>query len=368
MKRRQLLQSALPWAATALWPASAQAQTAPGTPAVSPATATAPATPASTIVATFGRLPPPQRIQRVFAAGAPAGVLVAALAPEKLLGWPMPLSAPARQLLGPVPAALPFLGRLAGRGSTVSVETLLQLQPDLILDAGTADATYVSAARRVSEQTGLATVLVQGRLAEHAAQLREVGQLLGVPGRAALLAAHADATLALAAQVRATVPLAQRPRVYYGRSADGLETGLDGSINLEVLDFAAGRNVAAAAGKGSLTRVSLEQILAWNPDVIVTQEPEFARRVRTDPLWRSLPAVQNGRVHCAPVLPFGWLDGPPGVNRLIGVHWLLAHLHPAHPAVRAQENLTTAVQRFYRLFYGVELSAAAATGLLEVVP
>ena len=352
MKRRQLLQSALPWAATALWPAWAQAQAAP-------IAAT------STIAATFGVLPAPQRIQRVFAAGAPAGVLVAALAPEKLLGWPMQLGQPARQLLGPVPAALPFLGRLAGRGSTVSVETLLQLQPDVILDAGTADATYLSAARRVSEQTGLATLLVQGRLAEHAAQLREVGQLLGVPERAALLAAHAEATLALAAQVRASVPLAQRPRIYFGRSADGLETGLDGSINLEVLEFAAGRNVAAAAGKGSLTRVSLEQILAWNPEVIVTQEPEFARRVRTDPLWRTLPAVQNGRVHCAPVLPFGWLDGPPSINRLIGVHWLLARLHPTHPAVRAQAALPLAAQQFYQRFYGADLSLAAAGRLLE---
>ena len=359
MKRRQLLHAALPWAATALWPAWVQAQAPALQNAATPNATT------STIAATFGRLPAPASVQRVFAAGTPAGVLVAALAPRKLLGWPMQLGAPARKLLGPVPAALPFLGRLSGRGSTVSMETLLQLQPDLILDAGTADATYVSGARRVSDQTGLPTVLVQGRLAEHAAQLREVGQLLGVPGRAEKLAAHADATLALAAQVRASVPLAQRPRVYYGRSADGLETGLDGSINLEVLDFAAGRNVAAAAGKGSLTRVSLEQILAWNPEVIVTQEPEFARRVRSDPLWRSLPAVQNGRVHCAPVLPFGWLDGPPGINRLIGVHWLLARLHPTHPAVRAQEALPLAVQRFYRLFYGAELSLAAAGQLLK---
>ena len=357
MKRRQLLQAALPWSTTALWPAWTQAQALQN--AATPNAATA------TIAATFGRLPAPASVRRVFAAGAPAGVLVAALAPEKLLGWPVQLGAPARRLLGPVPAALPHLGRLAGRGSTVSVETLLQLQPDVILDAGTVDATYLSSTRRVTEQTGLPTVLVQGRLAEHAAQLREVGQLLGVPERAALLAAHADATLALAAQVRASVPLAQRPRVYFGRSADGLETGLDGSINLEVLDFAAGRNVAAAAGKGSLTRVSLEQILAWNPEVIVTQEPEFARRVRSDPLWRSLPAVQNGRVHCAPVLPFGWLDGPPGINRLIGVHWLLARLHPTHPAVRAQEALPLAVQRFYRLFYGAELSLAAAGQLLE---
>ena len=132
MKRRQLLQGALPWAATAFWPVLAQAQAQTGTGAGAGA-----GTVSSTVAATFGRLPSPARVQRVFAAGAPAGVLVAALAPDKLLGWPMQLSAPARKLLGPVPAALPHLGRLAGRGSTVSVETLLQLQPDVILDAGT---------------------------------------------------------------------------------------------------------------------------------------------------------------------------------------------------------------------------------------
>ena len=354
MKRRLCLQSGLLGLATAWW----------GVPAWAGPTGNASGA-ASTIAARFGKLPPPDKVRRVFAAGAPAGVLLAALAPDKLVGWPLQLNAAARSLLGAPLRDLPFIGRLAGRGSTVSLETLVQLQPDLILDSGTADATYISAAQRVTEQTGLPCVLIQGRLADHAAQLREVGQLLGVAERGERLAAYADTALALAAQVRASVPLAQRPRVYFGRSADGLETGLDGSINLELLDFAGGRNVAAAAGKGSLTRVSLEQILDWNPEVIVTQEPEFARRARTDPLWRSLAAVQNGRVHCAPVLPFGWLDGPPSINRLIGVHWLLAHLHPMHPAVRAQPALPLAAQQFYQLFYGADLSLAAAGRLLE---
>ena len=349
MKRRLCLQSGLLGLATAWW----------GVPAWAGPTGNASGA-ASTIAARFGKLPPPYKVRRVFAAGAPAGVLLAALAPDKLVGWPMQLNAAARDLLGAPLRDLPFVGRLAGRGSTVSLETLVQLQPDLILDSGTADATYISAAQRVTEQTGLPCVLIHGRLADHVAQLREVGQLLGVPERAALLADHAEATLALAAQVRTSVPLAQRPRVYFGRSADGLETGLEGSINLELLDFAAGRNVAAAAGKGSLTRVSLEQILDWDPEVIVTQEPEFVRRALSDPLWKSLTAVRNRRVYCAPSAPFGWLDGPPGVNRLIGVHWLLARLHPEHPAVRAQPALPLAVQQFYRLFYGAELSPAAA--------
>ena len=302
MRRRQWLQAALWGSAAAV----------PGLSAVSGVRAQGAGLAAEgVIVASFGKLPAPERVRKVYAAGPPAGVLVAALAPHKLLGWPLTLGDQARALLSPTLRALPHVGRLSGRGSTVPLESLLQLQPDLVLDAGTADATYVSTLRRASEQTGLPTVLIQGRIAEHAAQLRAVGRLLGVPERAAMLAGLADEALALAERVRASVPPERRPRVYYGRGTGGLETGLAGSINVELLDFCAGRNVAAQAGQGSITRVSLEQILAWDPEVIVTQDAAFARSVRADPLWRSIAAVRSGRVHCAPALPFGWLDGPP---------------------------------------------------------
>ncbi len=349
MRRRLYLQAAL---ALGAWPLGLRAQDAE-----------------NVVVAQFGgrlgALPAPERVRKVFAAGPPAGVLVAALAPDKLLGWPLTLGEEARAFLGPQLRGLPHTGRLSGRGSTVPLESLLQLAPDLVLDAGTADATYVSGMRRVSEQTGLPTLLIQGRIADHAAQLRQVGHLLGVAERGEQLALEADAALALAAQVRASVPPPQRPRVYYGRGADGLETGRAGSINLELLEFCAGRNVAAEMGEGSLTRVSLEQLLLWNPEVIVTQDADFARRVLADPLWRSIAAVRTGRVHCAPALPFGWLDGPPGVNRLIGVRWLLERLHPGHPALHALAPLPEAVRRFYQLFYGADLSPQAVRKLLD---
>lgn len=320
--------------------------------------------PASTLAGRWGAVPAPDRVRRVFAAGPPSGVLVAALAPQQLLGWPMPLSDAARAYLGPTLQALPHLGRLSGRGSTMPLEALLALQPDLVLDAGTADATYVSAIERLARQTGLPCVLVQGALNDHAAQLREVGALLGVAARGETLARYADGVAQLARRVVASLPAAQRPRVYLGRSANGLETGLAGSINVEVVDFSGGRNVAADAGRGGLTRVSMEQILAWDPQVIVTQEAGFAAGVRQDPLWRGVSAVRSGRVHCAPVLPFGWLDGPPSVNRLIGVHWLLEKLHPQHPALQGLPPLAQRVQQFYALFYGVQLRPEQVQSLL----
>jgi len=316
------------------------------------------------IAASFGTLPAPEHVRRVFAAGPPAGVLLAVLVPGKLLGWPFQLSDAARAMLAPALRDAPLLGRLAGRGSTIPVEKLLQLRPDLILDAGTADATYISAARAAHEQTGLPCVLTHGRLPEHAAQLRTVGHMVGAAQRGEQLAAYAETTLALAAQVLQSTPAEQRPRVYFARSTDGLETGLSGSINVEVIEACGGRNVAAAAGKGSLARVSLEQVLAWNPDVLITQDAAFVRHARQDPAWQALAAVRQGRVHCAPTLPFGWLDGPPSVNRLIGVRWLVERLYPQHGALQGLEPMPQAVQRFYRLFYGAELSSDAVQALL----
>src|SRR5581483_6761981 len=109
-----------------------------------------------------------------------------------------------------------------------------------------------------------------------------------------------------------------------------------------------------------LVNVSFEQVLQWNPDVIVTLDPAFYESVFTHPLWRALPAVRARRVYLAPSLPFGWFDRPPSANRLIGVKWLLAVLYPEH----ARIDLRAEARRFYRLFYHVQLSDAQVEELL----
>lgn len=291
----------------------------------------------------FGTLPRPQRVRRVFAAGAPAAVLVYCLAPDKLMGWPWPLSAEAKNLLAPAARELPMLGRLAGRGSTLPLERLVALKPDLVVDAGTVDATYLSTAERVWRQTGIPYVLVDGRLSDSARQLRETGRLLGVTERGERLARYAETALV----VCGTIAAQRRPRVYLARAADGLETALPGSVNGECIEAACGVNVAQGTG-GSLARVSREQILAWAPEVIVTQSPEFHALAREDAFWRRLPAVREGRLFLAPSLPFGWLDGPPGVNRLIGVRWLFSRLHRDTTATDWIEF----AREFHTLFYG----------------
>ncbi|MFC6443942.1 iron ABC transporter substrate-binding protein [Shinella zoogloeoides] len=302
----------------------------------------------------------PDKVERVLAAGPPASVLVYVLAPEKLVGWVREPKAEEKAFLLPAVRDLPVFGQLTGKGGTANIEAVLAAKPDVIIDAGTVNPTYASLADKVQAQTGIPYILVDGAFARSGAMLRETGAILGVEARAETLAAYADEKLAALEEGLAGIPAEKRPSVYYGRGAEGLETGLSGSINMELLEAVGARNVAAAAGKGGLTAVSLEQILSWRPDVIFAASPKFAKAVRTDPLWAGLEAVKAGRIHVAPTMPFGWIDSPPGVNRLIGVAWLEHTLYPeAFPAALDDE-----VKAFFKLFYQVELNSEELETLL----
>lgn len=303
----------------------------------------------------------PNKVERVLTAGPPASVLIYSLAPEKLVGWVREPSAAEKPYLLPAVRDLPAYGRLTGKGGTANIEAVLAAKPDLIIDVGTVDATYASLADKVQQQTGIPYVLIDGSFAKTPETLKQAGDLIGASTRAGELAAYAETTLKELDEKLATIPEDRRPRVYYGRGAEGLETGLAGSINLEILGAAGAVNVAAAAGKGGLTNVSLEQVLQWDPSIILAADGKFAEKVRTDPLWSGVTAVKEGRVVQTPSLPFGWFDSPPGINRLVGIRWLEHLFYPAD----FKGDLSTEVHDFYKLFYQVDLTDEQLDALLR---
>jgi iron complex transport system substrate-binding protein len=88
--------------------------------------------------------------------------------------------------------------------------------------------------------------------------------------------------------------------------------------------------------------------------VILTIDPQFAAGVAHDPAWAPVKAVQSGRIALAPHLPFGWVDLPPSVNRLIGLMWLGKTLYPD----LFPEDLRALTRDFYRRYYHVTVSEA----------
>jgi iron complex transport system substrate-binding protein len=257
----------------------------------------------------------PDQPVRVLAAGPPAAVLLAALAPDLMLGWPHAPSQAARMWLPNATVDLPTVPMLTGRQDVT--DQVVALHPDLILDYGTISARYVELIEAVQTKTGIPAVLFDGALPKAPQVLRALGIALHREDRAEMLAREAEAILA-------AIPVSQRaaPRVYYGRGPDGL-VGSPGSGAGEVFALL-GWQVLTPEASGTPSRTSIEAIGARDPDVLIFQSAGMRKTVAESPQWRSLRAVREHHAYVAPDVPFGWLDEPPSINRLLGLAVLSA--------------------------------------------
>lgn len=265
-------------------------------------------------VAACSRASSPIDHRNVVAAGSPAALLVWAVARERLAGWPRKPGPASLAALPALAAELPELGTLTGGGRPAGLEAIAALKPRLIIDYGGVDAGYQALARRLEDRLGVDWSLIDGALTRIPEAIRQAGGLLDSERTAGPLAEEAAEVLE---HWRLTPP---GPGFYYARGADGLETGFRGALATEVLEGAGWTNVAE--GSRDIGRVTREQIAAWDPEVLVTLDHGFAQAVRHDPVWRWRRNGDRRRLLLLPDLPFGWVDRPPSLNRLLGCAWI----------------------------------------------
>ena len=294
----------------------------------------------------------PDRIARVMAADQSAAVLVFVLAPEKLVGWSRLVSREQRGFLPAKFGRLPVVGHLTGPNPTAGIDAVARLRPDLIIDTGIVSPEAAALADAIQQQTRTPYIFLDGSIQGTPDTLEIVGQMLGVGDRGQDLAHYVRTAIDNLRGRLLITESTSRPLVYYGRGTDGLETGLARSLAMADIDQAGVINVAAGLGSGELTRVTRDQIFAWDPAFIIAEQRSFYTALQRDRAWRGLAAVAQKRVYLAPADPFGWIDDPTGVNRIIGLPWLTALFYPDV----YQEDLRASVREFYDKFYGVKLT------------
>lgn len=306
--------------------------------------ASAPESAPSVLLHRFGLPENETRIfRRLYAAGPPAEVLLYALAPERLVGWAAQKRPQMLAMLGSNARRLPSLGGINGLSSPVSLERLLAEKIDVVVDVGVVNETTVSTAEQTTKLLGVPYLLLEGRLAQSVEQIRQLGGLLASP-YTEHLAKLAEQALAFAK--READARSNPVSVYLARGLDGLKTGRRGSIHTEVAELLGAHNVSDALDGGGLAQVSIEQIILWQPDWILTQDAGFAAQVARNPLWKNIKAVREGRVRLLPRLPYGWIDSPPGINRLPGIYALAAILS-GQPLARYREHILPLLEALY---------------------
>lgn len=300
----------------------------------------------------------PKKITRVLGMSPVGTILIYTLAPDRLIGWNYKAD-PGESALVPEPYRnLPVLGGWFGKNTTGNLEEIAKAHPDVMISMG--DPMGAVSADRISQQSHIPVIVLNGDLNSLPEAYIKAGELLGEPARALQLADECRKALSDVADKVKTIPMETRRRIYYAEGPTGLETEPGGSMHSEALIFAGAVNVAAVPEKQGYghTPVSMEQIMRWNPEFVITgydhisSPSEFYQKVWNDRGWRQVKAVKNHNVYEVPQYPFCWIDRPPSVNRIIGIKWLANLFYPDifHYDIRQ------ATQHFYSTFYHVQLT------------
>jgi iron complex transport system substrate-binding protein len=255
----------------------------------------------------------PEHVAHVLPAGPPAAVLLEAIAPDLMVGWPEPVSDAARATLPPPADTLPQIPRLTGREDVA--DKIKALHPDLIVDYGTVSPRYADLAKATQDKTGVATILLDGSLADIPGAITALGGILHREERAATLARFAEAILAL------PLPPGAQTKVLYARGEDGLTVAAPGT-DVTAVFTRLGWHVLAPEGQGTFRTTTVEAIRALDPDILVFADAHMHDVLAHTPAWQAVRAVKDGHALIAPSLPFGWIEEPPSINRLAGVAWL----------------------------------------------
>jgi iron complex transport system substrate-binding protein len=284
----------------------------------------------------------PDSIKRIIPAGPPAEALLYSLSPETLIGLIEPWTNSQKQAGIEKVRDLPNIPRITRQEGDLDIEAIRALRADLIIDYGTIDERYTALADKVQTATGIPYLVLDGRLTKVPEIVGRLGAVLHQEWRARDIAKTTELALQKLAPVTAKA-VGERVAVYYARGSDGPRAVRAGSSLNEAIALAGGRNVISP-GEGTFYVMNIDGVAALKPSVVILADP---KAVEADaPLRKALPAETRFLVD--PGLPYGWIERPPSLNRLIGALWLASNLYPGEISFTAEDAHEMSVALFHR--------------------
>lgn len=293
----------------------------------------------------------PVNVEKVAVSGPLAQIVVFAMAPDKLVGIANAWDESAARFLDTKYYDLPLLGQLYGGKGEMNLETLLAAAPDVVIDVGEPKGSIVEDMDALQEQTGIPFVHIDAYLASMDNTYAMLGDLLAMPNEAQGRADYCRYAYDRAVEIANSV---EKANLLYITGDEGLNVIAKGSYHAEAIDLLA-NNLAVVeepSSKGTGNEVDMEQILNWNPDVILFAPGSIYASVGSNENWQTVTAIKNGTYYEVPMGPYNWMGFPPSVQRLLGMTWMAKILYPD----AADYDLYTEVSTYFQLFYHCELT------------
>ncbi|MGI5839771.1 MAG: ABC transporter substrate-binding protein [bacterium] len=257
----------------------------------------------------------------------------------------------------------PIAGAAVPRTSgKINIEELMRVKPDVAIIRGdtAADAKEIDKLNT----SGIPYLIVEfSTMAEQQEAIRIIGRAIGRAAEAAAYNEYYNGVLRLVEDAVTEIPPLEKARVYHS------ENQATRTIHKDSLaaDWSKAAGIINVSIEEDLNLIendyycSLEQVLLWDPEVIIANENAAVAYIRGNPQWSGIKAVRNNRVYQLPLGISRW--GHPGsIETPLAVLWTAKTVYPGLlPDVDMKEE----VKAYYRRFFAYELSDATAEQILS---
>jgi iron complex transport system substrate-binding protein len=244
----------------------------------------------------------------------------------------------------------------------INIEELLKAGPDIVFVPGDV-ATDQGEMDQLDKFQIPYLVIDYNSIETQQAAVELIGKAIGAASRAAAFIAYYQGCIERVAKKTADIPENQRPRLYHSVN-EPLRTTIDKGLAIDWLRVTGCRNVALGPQPQRPTDknyTSLEQVLLWDPEVILTNEPKTMEEILRDGRWAMLGAVKRHQVYCLPLGISRW--GHPGsIETPLAILWTAAKLYPQR---FADLDMTAETLAFYQSFFNYTLPEETVQRMLS---
>ena len=324
-------------------------------------------------------VPAASKLRSVYVTSPLAQLFCFSVAPDLLAGTSRLFSPVELEFLPQGTESLDYLGTLS-RGGIINSDALKINGVQLVFSiSGTAlTAVNIDMGLELERESGIPVFFIDGSFERIDDSYRLLGECLNREERASGLALYCEQILQQVTDALAAVPQRDLLRYYYAEGPEGLFTETDDSQHSLAFKLARGINVAdkeqLIEGRNELVPVTPEQLVSWDPDIIITgftvgwgadvtdyRSSKADEVIRSMSRYSNIAAVRNNRVVRMPSLPFAFCDRPPGLNRFLGIQWLANLFYPDYYDV----DMVDVVREFYSRCYWQNLTVEQANRILE---
>ena len=237
-----------------------------------------------------------------------------------------------------------------GSFDEVNVEELLKVETDMVF-VGVSSKQ----GNELIEDAGIPTFTMFIGTAQSDTVIREfenVGKILGNEKRSDELIKYWDEKLEMVKNLVDKVPQNERKKVHYAGEQITNASGGKGWGNSLIIG-SGGIDVAEEIIKGAKgSEISVEQVIGWDPDVIVTQKrPSGIASIINDERIQDLDVIKKKEVYSFPIGGFWW--DRPSPEAPLGFMWLAKTLYPEYTE---KIDLKKETKEFFNKFYDYKLS------------